>query len=168
MCEHSNDKKNNREHLLLTSCNTDHNSLIPREMDAIIVNLLHLVSFEDHPVAPLYPPVAIQRLLEHLASSWKIEVVDLLYKSRCVCWEWKLILTLSLSLSSSLPLSFPLQELWPCSQNYFVPEWAARCVASQTRSHSFVPVLCVFREFAEGQGLQVKRTKRYVGDATVL
>ena len=63
----------------------DHNTLIPRELDSIIMELLDSLSFDAETTSvtpPHYPPTAITQLLEHLAKSWRLEVVDLLYKSR--------------------------------------------------------------------------------------
>ena len=60
----------------------DHNKLIPKELDKIVIELLIETSFDKNPEPPLYSPEAVTKLLEHLASSWNLTVVDLLYNSR--------------------------------------------------------------------------------------
>jgi hypothetical protein len=60
----------------------DYNKLIMKELDVILIELLNEISFEKSPVPPAYSPDAVMKLMEHLANSWSVSVVDLLYKSR--------------------------------------------------------------------------------------
>ena len=60
----------------------DYNKLILKELDVILIDLLNEISFEKSPVPPAYTPTAVMKLMEHLANSWQVTLVDLLYKSR--------------------------------------------------------------------------------------
>ncbi|PRP78734.1 putative ataxia telangiectasia mutated [Planoprotostelium fungivorum] len=73
----------------------DHNEIIPKQLDVIVVELLNNLSFEEDVSPPKYSPDSITKILNFLSESWQIKISDVLYGSRYSDRIYKIISSLN-------------------------------------------------------------------------
>jgi len=60
----------------------DHNEIIPKNFNLILIELLNSLSFEKNPTAPMYSTECITDILGFISERWKFNVADMIYVSR--------------------------------------------------------------------------------------